>query len=368
MALITCPECGHQVSDQAETCPNCGIKIAGSVSPAMQQPVQQTVQQANDLQPENTGVSSGNGNNGYGSTNAGQPNKNKNKNLILLLSFIIALVMCIIGYYIWNSATSEREEQQRYEEAMMSTNIQELKDYLVHFNDAPQEHRDSVTTRLAILTQEDTDWTNAVASGSKNALAEFIKTHPKSFHKGEAENLIDSIDYSIALSKNTADAFAEYLRLHPDSKRAAEAQQQLDDKRNSEVQPEEATLAKAVCRKFFQAINSKDEQKLLSTVTDVMSSFLGKSNADKSTAVAFMEKLYKEDITNMNWHILDDFKVEKTGSDTEGAAPNLKAQFSAEQKIERTDDTKEKYAKYFITAEVTPEGRITKLNMKKLAN
>ena len=24
MALITCPECGHQVSDKANTCPNCG--------------------------------------------------------------------------------------------------------------------------------------------------------------------------------------------------------------------------------------------------------------------------------------------------------------------------------------------------------
>ena len=26
MALITCPECGHQISDKAETCPYCGIK------------------------------------------------------------------------------------------------------------------------------------------------------------------------------------------------------------------------------------------------------------------------------------------------------------------------------------------------------
>ena len=27
MALITCPECGNQVSDKAKTCPNCGIPI-----------------------------------------------------------------------------------------------------------------------------------------------------------------------------------------------------------------------------------------------------------------------------------------------------------------------------------------------------
>jgi hypothetical protein len=27
MALIDCPECGHQVSDAAETCPSCGVRL-----------------------------------------------------------------------------------------------------------------------------------------------------------------------------------------------------------------------------------------------------------------------------------------------------------------------------------------------------
>jgi len=29
MALIECPECGKQVSDQAESCPNCGYPLRG---------------------------------------------------------------------------------------------------------------------------------------------------------------------------------------------------------------------------------------------------------------------------------------------------------------------------------------------------
>lgn len=32
MAIIKCPECGHQVSDQAKTCPSCGIEIAGKIT------------------------------------------------------------------------------------------------------------------------------------------------------------------------------------------------------------------------------------------------------------------------------------------------------------------------------------------------
>lgn len=27
MALIKCPECGHEVSDKAETCPSCGYEV-----------------------------------------------------------------------------------------------------------------------------------------------------------------------------------------------------------------------------------------------------------------------------------------------------------------------------------------------------
>lgn len=29
MAIIKCPECGHQISDKAPVCPACGVEIAG---------------------------------------------------------------------------------------------------------------------------------------------------------------------------------------------------------------------------------------------------------------------------------------------------------------------------------------------------
>ena len=32
MAIIKCPECGHQVSDKAATCPSCGVGIAGNIT------------------------------------------------------------------------------------------------------------------------------------------------------------------------------------------------------------------------------------------------------------------------------------------------------------------------------------------------
>ena len=32
MAIIKCPECGHQVSEKAPTCPSCGVEIAGNIT------------------------------------------------------------------------------------------------------------------------------------------------------------------------------------------------------------------------------------------------------------------------------------------------------------------------------------------------
>ena len=31
MAIIKCPECGHQISEKATNCPSCGVEIAGKI-------------------------------------------------------------------------------------------------------------------------------------------------------------------------------------------------------------------------------------------------------------------------------------------------------------------------------------------------
>jgi uncharacterized OB-fold protein len=32
MAIIKCPECGHQISEKAAICPICGVEIAGKIA------------------------------------------------------------------------------------------------------------------------------------------------------------------------------------------------------------------------------------------------------------------------------------------------------------------------------------------------
>ena len=330
--LINCPECNQMVSDKAETCPHCGIRLNANLS---------------------------------ATPNAKGDGKKSYKGLIA--SLIIALIIMGVGYYFYDKSLTEKE-QVAYELAMQSSDPMVMQNYLSKYQDAPREHRDSVNAHMNRLKAEDLEWENAVASGLRSALETYIKENPESPHLSQARDKIDSIDYNRAEHEykinKSIEALKKYLDEHPNGKFAMQVQNIIDELKAVEVTPEELAIVKSVCKKFFQAINSKSESKLLNTVTDILDSFLNQNNASNSDVVEFMNRLYKSDITNMNWHILDTYKAEKV--DNGNGGKNIKVQFDAEQHIERTDPDKETLGKYVVSVEVTPEGRITKFNMKKV--
>ena len=343
--LINCPECNQTVSDKAEFCPHCGIRINGVPAP----------------KANSTSDKKGGGNKG------------------LVVSFIIALLIMSIGYYFYNDA-QEKKEMDAYEYALQSGDEMVMQNYLSKFMNAPREHRDSINARLNMLKEEAGEWENAVNSGTRGALLAYIEQNPSSPHVAEAKNKIDSIDYAKAEReyKNAngdsggTEALKKYIKEHPDGRYATKVQEILDEAKAKELTPEDFAMAREVCKKFFQAINSKNESKLLLTVSDYLSSFLNHNNAPSSDVVDFMNRLYKSDITNMNWHILDNFKAEKVlngingATDASGKKYTIKVLFGAEQHIERTDPSKETLGKYIVSAEITPEGKIDKFNMKKV--
>ena len=71
---------------------------------------------------------------------------------------------------------------------MQSTDPMVLQSYLDTYKDADEAHRDSITAHLDRLKQTDQDWTNAVVSGSKDALQAYLDKYPNSIHKQEAIN------------------------------------------------------------------------------------------------------------------------------------------------------------------------------------
>ena len=360
MAIIKCPECGHQISDKAPTCPSCGIEIAGKVVTCSK--CGTTYMKAQDNCPNCSKSNNGKPAKAEATVIEETPAPRKKSPLIRVLLVIVLLILATVTYLYKNA--KEKEELERYEYAMNSHDITVLETYLTQFADAPKAHRDSIQAHLALLKATDNDWTNARQSMSKEILKRYIDTHPESTHITEAKRMIDSIDWAYTVEKNTIEAYRAYLEEHPYGEHVDDANNGIKDINTQTVTPEEKKMISGVFRKFFQSINSRNEEVLVSTVNSVMTQFLTKNDATKSDVVTFMHKIYKEDITNMNFYILDDYQINKKEVGDEQYEYTVS--FTTEQKIERTDPSQETYAKYRINAKVNPDGKIAQFGMTRI--
>lgn len=378
MAIIKCPECGHPVSDKAPTCPTCGVEIVGKTitcancgttyfkdqalcpnchcpNPlnAATSPLP-SIQTATLSQESNSTQST--------SEHESSTSEKKNNRFIWIISFVIALIICGTLYYFYHSA-SQQQEEEAYEYAMKSNDPDVLQSYLETYKDADQAHIDSIMSHLNMLKTLDTEWTNAIVSGSKEAIEAYLQKYPNSPYRQEAWNKIDSIDWQIAKKADTAEAYQTYLDEHTDGSHIEEAENAMKKAKSRDLQPEESQMASSLFRKFFQSINTRNEDGLTATCEDVLSSLLGKPAATKSDVLTFMNKLYKEDITNMVWRINDDYQIKKREVGDEEY--EYQVVFTARQEVSRNDGSTQE-GNFKISATVSPDGKISAFNMARI--
>ena len=291
-----------------------------------------------------------------------QQPQNKNILTIALISVVALLFIGLGAYFFFGS--SGNKEQQAYEYALNSNDPAVLESYLNNCRDADPMHRDKISQQLAQLKQSELDWTNTMVSGSKTALADYLSKYPNSTHKAEAERKIDSLDWLVAKKANTAEAYNLYVTEHPNGVYIDEANNSLNVAKTKNITPKEKEMLALVFRSVFRSINDRDDEGLTSNFSDFISSFLGKSNASKSDVIAFLNKIYKDDITAMEWRANNDMKITKREIGIDEYEYSV--DFSAKQKIEREDEDKETEANYRIKAKVNPDGKITELNMVKV--
>lgn len=415
MAIIKCPECGRQISDKAPTCPSCGVEIAGKttkcpncgevyfnylemcpncqtpnptlvggrggITPTpsapgqsidqvapVQQSARRTMQQTErpgmpaTPPPPPVRPTTNNGNGGELNPEKKEPEKKMSVRSILIISLIFSVLVCGILYYFYDNA-NKNKEMEAYEYAMQSSDPMVLQSYLDTYKDADEAHRDSITAHLEQLKQNDQDWTNAVVSGSKDALQAYLQKYPNSIHKQEAINKIDSIDWNVAKNADTADAYQTYLDAHRDGSHIEEAENALKKVKGRDLQPEEKEYITGLYRQFFQSINSRDGDGLLANCEDILSSLLGKNSAPKSDIVTFMDKLYKEDVANMNWHINNDYQIKKR--EIGDSEYEYQVVFTAKQAVDKTDGSKHEQL-FKISSTVSPDLKISSFNMSKV--
>ena len=97
------------------------------------------------------------------------------------------------------------------------------------------------------LKQNDQDWTNAVVSGSKEALEAYLQKYPNSLHKQEVLIKIDSIDWNVAKNADTARSLPGISDAHTDGSHIEEAENAMKKVKSSDLQPEEKAYGKRIC-------------------------------------------------------------------------------------------------------------------------
>lgn len=385
MAIIKCPECGHQVSDKAATCPSCGIEIAGKVvkcpecgtvvfkdqemcpschhqlceqkAPVISQPNPVTVTTTSALAGETE----------RGVIDSQPQGKSRRKSTIgIIVAVVVVLVVAFTSAYFYKGS-QQSSEADAYAGAMASDQPSVLQNYLDIYTDAPQEHRDSVQAHLELLMSIDREWADALVSGSKTAIERYLQMHPNSNHATEAKIKIDSLDYVTAVNANTPEAFQVYMDNHTDGLYYDEAKDMFNRLEAQKVSADdEETISSLFCS-YFKALSEGDEDGLTANVANVMDSFLHKANATKNDLITYMHKMHEEAGQGpLEFRTNNDWKITKSES-ADGSGSEYVVTFSVDEKTSATaDGSHPKIVTYKVEAKVSPDGKITTLNMKRM--
>uniref|UniRef100_UPI0027E3414D double zinc ribbon domain-containing protein n=1 Tax=Prevotella sp. TaxID=59823 RepID=UPI0027E3414D len=408
MAIIKCPECGHEISDKAPFCPSCGVAIAGKVvecpkcgkvyfselsecpqchykrpvadkTPIVEnnnavntQETEKTTEveimkpkEVNEPKKVNNEQPVGANNPEEASDENLKTPRNSSRNNKIIIGAVVAIVAVVIGIgcYFYYSIQSDKE-LQAYNYAMASNDPQVLQSYLDQYSDAPEAHLDSIQLHLDLIKKTQQDWTNVMISNSKSALEDYIAQHPDSPYKAIAIHKIDSIDWQTAQQQNTVEALELYIEQHSDGEHVEDANQMINSLNSKTIQPEERLMVNSIYGGFLKSLGDKDEEALTSFVNPLLTNFLGKTNATRSDVVTFMHKIYKSDVKSMAWKSLDDYTINKKNV---GANQyEYSVAFSAIQTIVGQDDNATE-VRYKITSTLNNEGRISDFNMIRLA-
>lgn len=377
--VIKCPECGHQVSSLAESCPNCGINIAGNIAKCphcgsivlasqdvcpncLQSVYQKSSRSVFDNEDEQQAPQPESSQDGDG---GGQFHAHKKLWATLVVVLVIVLGVMFIGYYFYRH-TQKQNEIYAYENCLESNDQFVLQNYLDVFASAPVSHRDTVSVRLARIKVIDTEWENANVYNTKVAFQKYIQKHPKSSHSLEAKIKIDSLDWITAANQNTVASYKSYLEEHPDGVHNEDARMNYNKLTDRLVTPADEQMVMQLFTTFFDSMASGDEDALKGTLATVLNNFIQKHHASKWDVVDYVRKMHEaRDIKSMRYVINNDWKIDKI-ENIETSEMEFAVTFSVVKHIERSAPGKDNSANYKVGARVSPSGKITDINVKKI--
>lgn len=394
MAIIKCPECGHQVSDKAATCPSCGIEIAGRVvkcpecgavvfkdhdlcpnchSPLHSEPAVAESKSGDGAKAERNdrnGDAAAAEQSAVSATGAKRnavktPNPHKKGYIAAVVVVVLLLAAGFVAAYFYKSSQESRETEA-YAKAMLSDQPSVLQNYLDIYQEAPAAHRDSIEAHLQLLMSIDKEWADAVVSGSKAAIERYIQLHPNSPHAMEAKIRIDSLDWVTATNANTAEALQAYMDAHADGLYYDEAKDKFNQLEAQQVSDDDRETISSLFIGYFKALADNDDDALTANLANILDSFLQKPNATKNDVVAYMHKLHSDAAHgSIEFRTNNDWKIRKEEA-SDGSGYCYTVDFSVDQKTQGVEDAATSITTYKVNATVSAEGKIATLNMKKM--
>ena len=366
MPTIKCPVCGQAVDDHTPVCPHCGTLIAGRLTtcrrcgnvylsdltacPACHEPNPNRNEEATpprDVPP----------------APPVPPQKKGNGKVVAIVALAIVLLLGA-GVLFYQSHEKKANEQQAYELVMKSDDPQQLQDYLDKYTDADPMHRQAVEKRLEELKKLEADWNDTLVNDSKTAYLQFLSDHPDAPQKDIIHHKIDSIDWSDAVKLNTIEGYQNYMDEHADGEHYDEATDNIKTIKTTVVQDDEAKEVKLQIREFFSAFNSQSDGAIVGCVSQVMTTFLGKSNATSDDVTEFMHSLWnKPELVALDWFVKDDYNIKKkeVGEDKY----DYTVTFTVILNRRYTNSGSDTQDTYHVTAHINPDGLISSMEMKK---
>lgn len=264
--LITCPECGHEVSDKAPVCPHCGVEIANhTTNIPPEQSAKETFVVAEPMDEEvvvaePVNADSSIGNKPYRGEEPPQyPPKvpQKKGHGTLIVSFFIAAVICATVLYFYKDAVSQRDAKMKADAERVDS------------IEKPEEK----TTLVQTVTPENSEETTV-------------------------EETLDTPEETPAEQEiNTTE----------------EKKPKSEEVKQEETAPTKAEKDKAfmAVRRLFQAINAHNASGVRANTTKTMTSFGSTYNATPDDVVNYMNNLYGEGVTNLNFYLGEPTDLQK---------------------------------------------------------
>jgi outer membrane protein assembly factor BamD (BamD/ComL family) len=359
MAIIKCPECGHEVSDQAPRCPFCGVEIENNIitcpdcgkvllkkdktCPNCGCVITPT---AAPEQKKNTGA--------YRPYSKFPDNKTpehkKSNTPWIILIIVIVLALIIGGYFIYQHQTQKEGMEQAYQALQNDTDTADYEDFLQKYPQSP--YVKDVTDKMNQLKAVQNKWVEISMSSSKSDFVQFMNQFPNSAYENACKQKIDSLDWVDASTENTAISYQRYLDEHPSGKYASEAQMGKENIDKMTVSYSDKSAVRDAVTRYFEALTNNDNEALSSVVSDKM--------YDQS--VSFMEKLH-----NGNQQV--SFSLGGGVNVTKAPNPTTDFVFIAKYRMKRTltaNTGEVTNVSYNATSTISPDMRIISTKMMKI--